>query len=74
MSGLRVTREVDALIRLRRKSVTVVSDNGIEPISMTVLKWCRETGVDWQYIQPGEPMRNGFVESVDGSLRDECGR
>ena len=39
---------------------------------MAVLKWCQETGVEWHYIAPGKPMQNGFVESFNGSLRDEC--
>lgn len=72
LSGLRVTRELDALIRLRGKPVTVVSDNGTELTSMAVLKWWRETGIEWHYIQPGKPMQNGFVESFNGSFRDEC--
>ncbi|CTQ78163.1 putative transposase OrfB [Roseibium album] len=72
LSGLRVTRELDALIRLSGKPGTVVSDNGTELISMVVLKWCQGTGVDWHYIQPGKPMQNGFVESFNVSFRDEC--
>ena len=72
LSGLRVTRELDALIQLRGRPVTVVSDNGTELTSMAVLKWCQETGVDWHYIQPGKPMQNGFVESFNGGFRDEC--
>jgi transposase InsO family protein len=54
LSGLRVTRELDALIRLRGRPATVVSDNGTELTSMVVLKWCQETGVDWHYI-PANP-------------------
>lgn len=72
LSGLRVTRELDALVRARGKPMTVVSDNGTELTSMAVLKWCQETGVDWHYIQPGKPMQNGLVESFNGSFRDEC--
>ncbi len=72
LSGLRVTRELDALVRTRGKPMTVVSDNGTELTSMAVLKWCQETGVDWHYIQPGKPMQNGLVESFNGSFRDEC--
>lgn len=72
LSGLRVTRELDTLIRLRGKPVTVVSDNGTELTSMAVLNWCQQTGVEWHYIQPGKPMQNAFVESFNGSFRDEC--
>jgi putative transposase len=27
---------------------------------------------EWHYIAPGKPMQNGFVESFNGRLRDEC--
>ena len=72
LSGLRVTREFDAVIRLRGKPVTVVSDNGTELTSMAVLKWCQETGVGWHYIQPGKPMQNGFIEAFNSKFRAEC--
>lgn len=72
LSGLRMTRELNAIIEQRGKPRTIVSDNGTEMTSMAVLKWCQETGVEWHYIAPGKPMQNGFVESFNGSFRDEC--
>ncbi len=36
------------------------------------LAWCQDTGVEWHYIAPGKPQQNGFVESFNGRLRDEC--
>ena len=30
------------------------------------------TGIEWHYIAPGKPQQNGFVESFNGRLRDEC--
>ena len=72
LSGLRVTRELAELIKHRGKPNTIVSDNGTELTSMAVLKWCQETSIEWHYIQPGKPMQNAFVESFNGSFRDEC--
>lgn len=72
LSGLRMTRELDTVIKRRGKPHTIVSDNGTEMTSMAVLKWCQETVVEWHYIAPGKPMQNGFVESFNGSFRDEC--
>ena len=72
LSGARVTRELDILIKRRGKPNTVVSDNGTELTSMAVLKWCQESGVEWHYIQPGKPTQNAFAESFNGSFRDEC--
>ena len=71
LSGLRVTRELDALLAIRGRPATIVSDNGTELTSMAILKWCQQTGVEWHYIAPGKPMQNGFIESFNGSFRDE---
>ena len=71
LSGLRVVRELDAIIARRGRPNTIVSDNGTELTSMAVLRWCQETTVEWHYIAPGKPMQNGFVESFNGRLRDE---
>ncbi len=50
----------------------VVSDNGTELTSNAMLKWQQERRFEWHYIALGKPMRNGFVESFNGRLRDEC--
>lgn len=72
LSGLRMTRELNAIIRQRGKPKTIVSDNGTEMTSMAVLQWCQETNIEWHYIAPGKPMQNAFIESFNGSFRDEC--
>ena len=72
ISGQRVARELDAVIRLYGKPKTIVSDNGTELTSRAILKWQSESGVGWHYIAPGKPQQNGFVESFNGRLRDEC--
>ena len=72
LSGIRVARELDAIIAQRGRPVTIVSDNGTEFTSMAILKWSQDTGIDWHYIAPGKPMQNGFIESFNGSFRDEC--
>ena len=72
ISGDRVTRELDALVRLYGKPASIVTDNGTEFTSKAVLKWAKDNGVEWHYIDPGKPQQNGFIESFNGSLRDEC--
>ena len=71
LSGLRVTRELTAVMAWRGRPRTIVSDNGTELTSMAVLQWCQDTQIDWHYIAPGKPMQNAFVESFTGSFRDE---
>lgn len=72
LTGLRVARELDRIADVRGYPCMVVSDNGTELTSNAILKWSRERRVEWHYIAPGKPMQNGFVESFNGRLRDEC--
>ena len=71
LSGLRVTRELSAIMMRRGRPKTIASDNGTELTSMAVLRWCQDTDVGWHYIAPGKPTQNAFVERFIGSLRDE---
>lgn len=72
MPGARVVRELDRLITLRGKPHCIVSDNGTELTSRAVLQWAQDHHIDWHYIAPGKPQQNGFTESLNGKLRDEC--
>ncbi|MFC4734903.1 IS3 family transposase, partial [Salipiger abyssi] len=72
LSGQRVGRELDSIARVRGYPCMVVSDNGTELTSNAILKWQEDRKVEWHYIAPGKPMQNGFVESFNGRLRDEC--
>ena len=71
ISGARVARELDALVRLYGRPASIVSDNGTEFTSRAILKWAGDNGVEWHYIDPGKPQQNAFIESFNGSLRDE---
>ncbi len=71
ISGARVARELDALVRVYGKPGCIVSDNGTEFTSRAILKWADQNDVPWHYIDPGKPQQNAFIESFNGSLRDE---
>ena len=71
ISGRRVARELDSLVRRRGQPRTIVSDNGTELTSNAILSWADSTGIGWHYIAPGKPQQNGFIESFNGRLRDE---
>src|SRR5882724_5830295 len=72
LPGMRVARELDAVITRRGLPAMIVSDNGTELTSLTMLRWSQEHGIEWHYIAPGKPQQNAFVESFNGRLRDEC--
>ena len=68
LSGLRVGRELNAIIAARGRPLMVVSDNGTELTSRAILQWQEDHGVEWHYIAPGKPMQNGFVEKPERPL------
>lgn len=37
-----------------------------------MMRWLRDQSVGPVFIAPGKPSQNGFVESFNGKLRDEC--
>ena len=48
------------------------SDNGPEFIAKELRKWLANLGTGTLYIEPGSPWENGYCESFNGKLRDEC--
>ena len=45
-------------------------DNGPEFIALATSEWAEEHDVNLEFIQPGRPMRNGFVERFNRSYRE----
>ncbi len=72
LPGQRVVRELDMLAQKRGKPKVIVSDNGPELTGRAVLIWAAQNNIDWHYIQPGKPQQNGFTESLNDKIRDEC--
>ena len=53
ISVARFARELDTLVRLYGKPVSIVGGNGTEFTSRAILKWTNDNDVDWLYIDPG---------------------
>ena len=51
---------------------SVRSDNGPEFTAKAVREWLQRVGAETLFIEPGSPWENGYVESFNGKLRDEC--
>ena len=51
--------------------VYVRFDNGPEFVAHTVADWCRFTGTNSVFIDPGSPWQNAWIESFNGKFRDE---
>ena len=52
------------------RSITV--DHGTEFMSRALEDWAYQRGVQLDFIRPGKPVENAFIESFNGRLRDEC--
>ncbi len=72
LTGQRVTRVLERLRASRGLPERVVSDNGPEFTGQAVDSWAYQRGVQWQFIEPGQPVQNAYVESFNGKVRDEC--
>ncbi|WP_370551730.1 MULTISPECIES: IS3 family transposase [Chromobacterium] len=57
---------------LRGTPQRIQVDNGSEFISMALDQWAYQQGVTLDFSRPGKPTDNAFIESFNGSLRDEC--
>lgn len=73
MTGMKVAQALERA-RLERaglpESITV--DNGSEFASRALEAWAMGQEVELCFIRPGRPVENGYIESFNGRLRDEC--
>ena len=67
----RVIRVLERLVAERGKPYNLRMDNGPEFISHHLEEWCNKRQITLQFIQPGKPMQNAFIERKNGSLRRE---
>lgn len=72
ISGIRVARCLSDLVEQRGKPVSIVCDNGTEFTSKAMFFWSKNNQVKLNFIQPGKPTQNAFVESFNGKFRNEC--
>ena len=71
LPSFRVIRVLEQLIAARGKPVNIRTDNGPEFISHKLQQWCEQNNITLQYIQPGKPMQNAYIERKNGSIRRE---
>ena len=65
----RVVRALDQVIEWRGKPQAIRSDNGPEYISSKLVLWAEKHGVRLEYIQPGNPQQNAYVERYNRTVR-----
>ena len=72
INGLRVSRVLEWLQVTRGLPEAITVDNGPEFSGMTLDRWAYTKNVKLDFIRPGKPVENAFIESFNGRLRQEC--
>lgn len=72
MGGQQVTSYLNKAILFHGQPREILSDNGSEFTSVAMNEWAHRKDIDHIFTDPGRPMQNGYIESFNGRLRDEC--
>jgi putative transposase len=72
LNGEKVTVVLDRIVADRGAPQSITVDNGTEFASKAVDLWAYQNAVHLDFIRPGRPVENGYIESFNGRLRDEC--
>ena len=65
----RVVSSLNQIIEWRGKPQMIRCDNGPEYISTTLRTWAEQHGIRIEYIQPGKPQQNAYVERYNRTVR-----
>ena len=72
LTGERVARVLERLCETRGVPAVIQSDNGPEFTGRGMDVWACRRAVQLQFIEPGKPIQNAFIESFNSRLREEC--
>jgi putative transposase len=71
LPALRIIRMLDQIIEWRGKPRVIRSDNGSEMCSREFQTWAKKRNIRLQFIQPGKPTQNAYVERFNRTVRHE---
>jgi len=66
---IRVIRALNQLLEWRQKPLAIRCDNGPEFISNEFTQWASKRGIRIEYIQPGKPQQNAYIERANRTIR-----
>jgi len=72
LSGATVGVALDRVLAAGAPPRSITVDHGTEFMSRALEDWAYQRGVQLDFIRPGKPVENAFIESFNGRLRDEC--
>jgi putative transposase len=71
LPATRVIRVLEQVIYWRGKPNSIRVDNGPEFISHTLEVFCKDQHIQLQFIKPGKPMQNGYIERFNRTYRED---
>lgn len=72
ISGLRVSQVLEDIGEARGLPEGITVDNGPEFAGRALDEWAFRRKVKLEFIRPGKPIENAYIESFNGKLREEC--
>ena len=72
INARKVRQVMSDLIDVHGAPEHIRSDNGSEFIEGNLRAWLKDNEIDTLYIDPGSPWQNGYIESFNARLREEC--
>ena len=72
ISGKKVAAVLNRAALFRGLPKEILTDNGSEFTSNALNAWSHDQQVEHIFTDPGYPTQNGYIESFNGKLRDEC--
>ena len=72
IGGEYVTRLLDRAATFRGYPEAVRTDNGPEFTCRAFMTWTQKHSIQHILIEPGSPTQNAYIESFNGTFRDEC--
>jgi putative transposase len=72
ITGKRVVEVLEQVARKHGLPKVITTGNGTEFTSRGVDEWAHRNGVKLDFIRPGKPIENAYIESFNGRLRQEC--
>ena len=67
----RIVRTLDTIAAWRGYPKRLRSDNGLELISQQMKRWSEKNGIQLDFIEPGKPVQNAYIERFNRTYRED---
>lgn len=69
--GVRLVQKLKELLLFKPKPTRIRTDNGPEFLSKVFIEFCHDNGIELQYIKPGKPAQNAYIERLNRTFRED---